>query len=172
MSDLVNESCNFKSWDTLKNEYHLDNKLYFQWIQLICAILLIWKEKINDSKKDVEPNYVVQDSLIKNTRVIVLHKLTTRELYSVLLLSSGNIPTSKKCYDKVFPDENFELKKNLYITKSNFQHNFQYKILHNILYLNKMLFTFAKQKHLCLFCHSGDETIKHIFLECICLKQL
>ena len=29
MSDLVNENCNFKSWKTLKNEYHLDNKLYF-----------------------------------------------------------------------------------------------------------------------------------------------
>ena len=120
MSDLVNESCNFKSWDTLKNEYHLDNKLYFQWIQLICAILLIWKEKINDSKKDVEPNYVVQDSLIKNTRVIVLHKLTTRELYSVLLLSSGNIPTSKNCYDKVFPNENFELKKNYILPRVTF----------------------------------------------------
>ena len=133
MSDLVNESCNFKSWDTLKNEYHLDNKLYFQWIQLICAILLIWKEKINDSKKDVEPNYVVQDSLIKNTRVIVLHKLTTRELYSVLLLSSGNIPTSKKCYDKVFPNENFELKK-IYILP---------RVTFNIIFNTKYFITYC-----------------------------
>ena len=133
MSDLVNESCNFKSWDTLKNEYHLDNKLYFQWIQLICAILLIWKEKINDSKKNVEPNYVVQDSLIKNTRVIVLHKLTTRELYSVLLLSSGNIPTSKKCYDKVFPNEYFELKK-IYILP---------RVIFNIIFNTKYFITYC-----------------------------
>ena len=36
-----------------------------------------------------------------------------------------------------------------------------------------MLFTFGKIKiHLCSFCHSYDETIKHIFLECICVKQL
>ena len=36
-----------------------------------------------------------------------------------------------------------------------------------------MLFTFGKIKtSLCLFCHSYDETIKHIFLECICVKQL
>ena len=36
-----------------------------------------------------------------------------------------------------------------------------------------MLFTFGKTKtHLCLFCHSYDETIKHIFLECIWVKQL
>ena len=36
-----------------------------------------------------------------------------------------------------------------------------------------MLFTFGKIKTpLCLFCHSYDETIKHISLECICVKQL
>ena len=56
MSDLVNKNCNFKSWETLKNEYHLDNKLYFQWIKLIDAIPQIWKQKINDSKKNVEKN--------------------------------------------------------------------------------------------------------------------
>ena len=50
MSDLVNENCNFKSQETLKNEYHLNNKSYFQWMQLIHAIQLIWKQKINDEK--------------------------------------------------------------------------------------------------------------------------
>ena len=36
-----------------------------------------------------------------------------------------------------------------------------------------MLFNFGKTKtSLCPFCHSYDETIKHIFLECICVKQL
>ena len=63
------------------------------------------KKKKNDSEKNVEANYVIQDHhLIKNTRAIVLHKLTARELYSVLLLSSGNIPTSQKYYDKVSPN--------------------------------------------------------------------
>ena len=36
-----------------------------------------------------------------------------------------------------------------------------------------MLFTFDKTKTpLCSFCHSYDEAIKHIFLECIYVKQL
>ena len=36
-----------------------------------------------------------------------------------------------------------------------------------------MLFTFGKiKKPLCSFCQLYDETIKHIFLECICAKQL
>ena len=71
VSDLVNENCNFKSWETLKDECHVDSKLYFQWMQLIHAIPLIWKQKINDCE-NVEKNYVVQDHhLIKNTRAIV-----------------------------------------------------------------------------------------------------
>ena len=42
-----------------------------------------------------------------------------------------------------------------------------------MLYLNKIPFTFGKTKTpLCSFCHSYDETIKHIFLECIYVKQL
>ena len=159
MSDLVNENCNFKSWETLKNEYHLDNKLYFQWMKLIQAILLIWKQKINDREKEI------------------LDKLTVREIYSVLLLSSGNTPTSQKYFGKVFPNKNFDWKK-IYILPrvvniNSFQRNFQYKILHNILCLSKMLFTFGKTKTpLCSFCHSYDKTIKHIFLKCICIKQL
>ena len=145
-------------------------------MQLIHAIPLIWKQKINDSEKNVEKKYVVQDHhLTKNTRV--LDKLTAREIYSVLILLSGNTPTSQKYFGKVFPNENFDWKK-IYIlprvvTINSFQRNFQYKIPVNILYLNNMLFTFSKIKTpLCSFCHSHDETIKDIFLEWIWAKQL
>ena len=134
-------------------------------MQLIQAIPLIWKQKIKDSEKNVEKNYAVQDHhLIKNTRIIVLDKLTAREIYSVLLQSSGNTPTSQKYFDKVFPSENFDWKK-IYIlpraaSTNTFQRNFQHKILYNILYLNKMLLTFGKTKTpLCSFCHWYDETI-------------
>ena len=112
MSDFVNEYCTFKSWETLKNEYHLDNKLYFQWMQLIHAFPLIWKQKINDGEKNVETNYVVQDHhLTKNTKAIGSEKITSREIHSALLLSSGNIPTTQKYFDKVFSNKNFDWKK-------------------------------------------------------------
>ena len=84
------------------------------------------------AKKNNEKNYAAQDHhLIKNTRVIVLDKLTTREIYSVLLLSLGNTPTSQRYCGKVFPNENFSWKK-IYmlprvVTKNSFQRNFQYK---------------------------------------------
>ena len=57
----------------LKNKYHLNNKLYFLWMQLIHIVPLIRKQKINDREINVEKNYVIQDHhLMKNTKVIVL----------------------------------------------------------------------------------------------------
>ena len=42
--------------------------------------------------------------------------------------------------------------------------SFQYKILNNILYLNKIIFEFRKVKSLlCSFCKSADETIINLF---------
>ena len=41
VSNVVNENCNFKSWETLKNEYHIDSK---------------WYPTKNNSKKNVEKN--------------------------------------------------------------------------------------------------------------------
>ena len=42
---------------------------------------------------------------------------------------------------------------------------FQYKILHNTLYVNKMLFKFGKViSPRCSFCKLHDETIMHLFM--------
>ena len=104
-------------------------------MQLIHAIPLIWKKKkkMIAKKKLKKKNDVVQDHhLIKNTR----DKLTAREIFSVLLLSSGNTSTSQKYFGKVFPNENFDWKEIYMLPKvatiSSFQRNLQYKILHNI----------------------------------------
>ena len=44
---------------------------------------------------------------------------------------------------------------------------FQYKILNNILYLNKQLFIFNKKDtKLCSYCKLQDETTNYIFVEC------
>ena len=51
--------------------------------------------------------------------------------------------------------------------------NFQYKILNNVLYLNKKLFQFGLvDSSLCPFCKRNEETIVHLFLECEITKTL
>ena len=50
---------------------------------------------------------------------------------------------------------------------------FQYKILHNVLFLNKKLFTFGLVRDSkCSFCKREDETIFHVYNDCINVKKL
>ena len=51
--------------------------------------------------------------------------------------------------------------------------SFQYKILNDVLYLNKKLFLFGKASSpLCSFSNLDDETILHLFYECNFTKEL
>ena len=50
------------------------------------------------------------------------------------------------------------------ITYNTYMRSFQYKILNNVLFLNKKLHTFGiKPSPLCSFCNLYDETPYHIF---------
>ena len=83
VDQLENESCQFKKWQTLKDEYHLDNDIYFQWVQLIHAIPQIWKNKIKQNLTKNESNLLVLNHhLIKNARILTLDKLSAMEIYS------------------------------------------------------------------------------------------
>ena len=59
------------------------------------------------------------------------------------------------------------------VTYNNCMRSFQYKILNNVLFLNKKLHTFGiKPSSLCSFSNSYDETPSHIYYECNCVECL
>ena len=78
---------------------------------------------------------------------------------------------SRLYYQKKFSNSNLDWKK-VYlqvciITKESTLRAFQFKLLNNVLYLNKMLFKFGKSgSPLCSFCNLKDETSYHLFYEC------
>ena len=80
-------------------------------------------------------------------------------------------PTSQKDFDKLF--SNIELPwKEIYLTARKAIANshlrcFHYKIINNVLYLNKKLFQFDNTPTpLCSFCHTEAETTLHVFHKC------
>ena len=59
------------------------------------------------------------------------------------------------------------------ITNNNYMRSFQYKILNNVPFLNKKLYTFGiKPAPLCFLCVLCDETTIHIRYECDHVKCL
>ena len=60
-----------------------------------------------------------------------------------------------------------------FVTVNSTLRMFQYKILNNVLYLNKQLFLFGKvSSKLCSFCNREDETVIHLFSECLTTKEV
>ena len=105
---------------------------------------------------------VIKDHhLLRGSRIIILEKLSSKELYSLLISAIDHRPTSQKYFDNLFPD--IELPWNeIYLTAHKATVNshlrcFNYKIIHNVLYLNKKLFQFSVRK-LC-----GKKTMTFVF---------
>ena len=101
--------------------------------------------------------------------MLTLEKLSSKELYSILITKFTNKPSSNVYFEKIFPNTKFDWRK-IYIlpritTINTLLRSFQYKALNNILFLNKKLFVLRiKKTSLCSFCNK-EETPLHIFSE-------
>ena len=174
ISDLMDEDCNFKSWDKMKSDYLLSNAMHHQWLQILHAIPKHWLRILkNDMVKNNADNnlFVLDHHVIKQNLVQDIKKLTAKEIYTILILKVENIPTSQAYFENIFQNENLDWNE-IYIlpriiTVNSSHRLFQYKILHNILYLNKKLCQFGLiQTSLCSFCNVYDETFSHLFCHC------
>ena len=114
--------------------------------------------------------------LLKN-QVYALSKLDSKELYKMQVLLKYTKPTSQHYFEKDFSKSNIDQKK-IYIlprvvTVDNRIRVFQYKMLNNILFLNKMFFKFRiVSQSLCSFCNSVEETPFHDFHDCTHIQSL
>ena len=148
IAQLFNTDGSVKNWNTLKTEYALKNKDQFCWLQLINAIPEMWKKCIKQTLENTSLLVVKDHHLLKGSRIIILEKLSSKELYSLLISAIEHQPTSQKFFDNLFP--NIELPwKEIYLTPRKATANsylscFNYKIINNVLYLNRKLFQFGK----------------------------
>ena len=88
-----------KNWNTLKNEYDLQNNLYLQWMQLISAIPSNW-ENIIKQNNNINTFTTTQHRFIRNSRVLSVQKTTSKELYWILITTIECKPTSQKYFEK------------------------------------------------------------------------
>ena len=103
--------------------------------------------------------------------------MNSKEIYTIIISSKVHIATSRTYFEKQFPVYNFQwtgiytlLRK---VTINAYLRSFQYRMLNNILYLNKKLHTFSSSNiQLCFFCKMEEETISHLFYYCTHIQDI
>ena len=173
---LFDNNGNVKSWSSIKEEFGFSNISNFKWQQLIYTLPPSWKKIIKET--DNADNLLLPNHhLIKKNTLIGIEKLNSRQLYSLLVYTHPFTPTSQKYLNELLKTDSFDWKQ-IYllprlVTLDSYSCSFQYKILNNVLYLNKKLFTFRKSTSpLCFFCKLSDETVLHLIYECNIILNL
>ena len=164
---LFNHDGSIKTWDQVKTEFNLQNRLYFRYTQLVHALPQGWRQAVLPIPDDIVPT----QGILQCTKLIPLDKLISRQIYAILIRKRAHVPTSRAYYINKFPTtENNWLR--IYslprrVSTYGYDRIFQYKILNNVLYLNKKLFLFGKSTvSTCSFCSNADEDPPHLFANC------
>jgi hypothetical protein len=128
-------------------------------------------KNLKTSVLPVPQDIVPTQGILQCTKLIPLDKLISRQIYAILIHNRAHVPTSRAYYINKFPTtENNWLK--IYslprkVSIYGYGRIFQYKILNNVLYLNKKLFLFGKSPiSTCSFCSNADEDPLHLFANC------
>ena len=164
---LFNQDGTLKTWEQIKAEFNLQPRSYFSYIQLLHSLPPNWRQVVSSDPVDVIP----EQGILQCTKLIPLEKLISKQIYAILIHKKAHTPTSKSFFMSMFPNtEKDWLKIYLLPRKCSihaYDRVFQYKILNNILYLNKKLHLFGKSEtSLCSFCSLTDEDPPHLFADC------
>ena len=97
--------------------------------------------------------------------------MTSKEFYNIMLTKLSTRSTSEKTLQRILNFENINWSK-IYkiggeVTIDTYSRMFNFKLNHNILYLNKTLTRMGVLNNsFCSFCNVFDESPVHLFSEC------
>ena len=179
--DLIDVNGRLKSWDEISNDFNPRPIEFLEWYGIIQSIPSNWKEPIlsNPTNREVY-NSVSRDgeTIIINNVAMEIKTIKTRHIYKHLIGRKVKEPSSKFYFNRNFDlEEDFPWNK-VYTLPYNTAIEsttrvFQYKILNNILYLNKRLHRMKlAESPLCGLCKLYPEAISHLFFEYKVSSQL
>ena len=118
--------------------------MQFQYRQIIHALPQHWKETIKQFAGNLNNLYIQDHHLIKCNAIYNLEKFNSKELYHMQLCLKYDKPSCQSYNEKNFDNYDFNWKLVCRIARVATLETkiriFQYKLLINVLYLNKKLF--------------------------------
>ena len=175
VDQLFQNNQQIKKWNELKTEFDLIENEKFIIAQIIHALPILWKEILRNYTESINNLVIPDHHLIKKYQILSLNKLNSTTLYEILIEVNKIKPTSQTYFENLLSNFNLDCKSNYLLPRrvtldANLR-MFQYKLLNNGLYLNKMLFRFKKvDSPLCSYCNAEEETPLHLFHSCLKTK--
>ena len=105
--------------------------------------------------------------VIKGSRILTLEKLSSTEIYAILISKVQNKPSYNFYFQNLFDKNDIDSAVICMLPRlaiyNTYMRSFQYKLLNNVLFLNERLHIFGiKSSPLCSFCNLCDEAPLHI----------
>ena len=143
--------------------------------KLSVQFLILGKKYSKKVKGIAQIQYCLIINCLEITRTLGIENMNSKEIYSIIMSSKINIPTSRIYFENKFPHYNFQ-QKDIYtfpreVTLNacipDYSRSFQYKTLNKALYLNKTLHVFGlSNTQLYSLCKMEGETISPLFYYC------
>ena len=148
IKDIFNTiTCDFKLWNEVKSEFRLPESMIFRWYSVILSIPRDWKTIIKKVDSEYFAHIGNNDTcIVFKEQLMSIDTIRTKGFYDLLISEISKQPSFQKTIARKL---NVEIShwKEIYILPRKITHDsypriFQYKILNNILYLNKHLHQF------------------------------
>ena len=173
INDIIDEQGNFFTWDRFSQTFNIQNQS-FKYISFLHSIPKTWKKRLKDSAQKLTNLDIRKVIKIKHL------KKSSNYFYNELMdaIVTKPVKSQEKWNNSLSEDIAEEEWKKLYILPAKLTidtklRTFQMKILHDILPLNNWLFKCnLKETPKCTFCNLQNETIEHLFWECIHSKNI
>ena len=156
------------TWSLAKEKYGLQNQHFLSWLSVIETVPQNQKQPIRRGK------HIMTNDPLQN-RVIPI--IAVKEVYNKLLNKIRKPPTAQKTIEAVLHTADINWPK-VYMIPQKVSIDttlriFQFKILNNILYLNKKISKFNLYvSPLCSLCNQHPEDMLHLFCNCAKTKDL
>ena len=96
VNDLIKENEIFKTWGQIPYEFKIDEKFYFERIQLLNGIPNYWKNTLTENTINSQNLSYINHHLIKSNQIHSVKKIIAKELYLISIQHETATPASQK----------------------------------------------------------------------------
>ena len=174
--DLIDYDGKFISWEKLSRKFNLSAVDFLEWYGILNSIPKEWKNRVKENTflletLDRQILSRFHHGVFKGTCFYDIFKVKASHIYEIFVQKKFKPPAPKAKISAKFKITEV-LWSRIYTMASKCTLDtktriFQFKILNNVLYLNKQLCKMnLSVSPLCSLCLKVQETFTHLFLEC------